>query len=72
MEHNIVSLEPLYLGDGHHPAGAIFQPSLLEDQVHAVRDLCPNGGQCQRRFGGCDHRLQSHERIARAVGVDRR
>ena len=60
------------LGDRRDPAGAVRQARDLDDQVDGRGDLLAHGALRQLQAGHRHHRVEAVERVARAVGVDRR
>lgn len=66
------ALNLLHLGDVGDFAAAVAQARLMDDQVDGRRDLLTDGALWQLEAGHHDHRLESREDVARAVGMGRR
>ena len=60
------------LGDGGHLARAVRQARDLDDELDGRRNLLADGPVRDVQVGHRDHRVEAVQRVARAVGVDRR
>ena len=67
-----VALHADDLGDRGDPAGAVLETGLLDDEVDGAGDLLADGAHGKVHAGHQDHRLETRERVARGVGVERR
>ena len=66
------ALHLLDLSDVGDLAATVAQARLMDDQVDGRRDLLADGALGQLEAGHHDHRLESREDVARAVGMGRR
>src|SRR5260221_5597741 len=64
-----ITFHALDLGDVHDLAGTVLEAALLDDEVDRRGDLLADGSERQVDAGHEDHRLESGEHVARAVGV---
>ncbi len=72
LHQHRVTLEAGDLGDLNDVAGAITQPSLLDDELDGRHDLLANDANGQVHARHEDHGLDAAECVSRSVGMHRR
>ena len=69
LHDNDVAFHPLNLGDVDDLPSSVLEAALLDDEVHRGGDLLADGPDRQVDAGHEDHRLETRQHVAGAVGV---